>query len=105
VQNGLAIAFPAWIAIGASRARGIDAMGQRMIMMAGNMIVLALSILPGVIVAAIVVFVVYFLTHTIIFVVPALTVALVIIAECWFAVEALGRLLDRTDVNAVDARE
>jgi ABC-2 type transport system permease protein len=105
VQNGLAIAFPAWIAIGASRARGIDAMGQRMIMMAGNLIVLVLSILPGAIVAAVVVFVVYFLTHTIIFVVPALTVALVIIAECWFAVEALGRLLDRTDVNAVDARE
>ena len=64
VQNGFAIAFPAWIAVGASRPKGIDAMGQRLIMMAGNLIVLALFILPGAIIAAIVGFAVYPITHS-----------------------------------------
>jgi ABC-2 type transport system permease protein len=105
VQNGFAIAFPAWAAIGVSRARGVEIMGQRMLMLAGNLIVLALSILPAAIIAALVAGAAYLATHTISVVMPALIMAAVMIAECWLAVEALGRVLDRTDVNAVDARE
>jgi ABC-2 type transport system permease protein len=105
VQNGIAITFPAWVSIGAARPKGIDVMGQRLIMMAGNLIVLVLFILPGALAAGLVSFAVYSITHSAIIVVPALTVALVMIVECWLAVEALGRILDRTDVNAVDARE
>jgi len=29
----------------------------------------------------------------------------VVFAECWAATELLGRVLDRTDVSAVDAAE
>ena len=105
VQNGFAIAFPAWIAVGASRPKGIDAMGQRLIMMAGNLIVLALFILPGALAGALVALALYWTTHMTMVVLPVLILALVMIAECWLAVEALGRVLDRTDVNSVDARE
>jgi hypothetical protein len=105
VQNGLAIAFPAWIVIGPSRARGVDIMGQRLIMMAGHLIVLALSIVPGAIVAALVALVFYLTSQTISVVLPALSLSIVLVMECAFAVDELGRLLDRTDVNAVDARE
>ena len=48
VQNGLAVLFPAWVAVGASRARGIDAMGQRLLMLAGILLTLVVSVLPGV---------------------------------------------------------
>jgi len=48
---------------------------------------------------------VYALTGTIPIVIPALLAAVVVLAECWAATELLGRVLDRTDVSAVDAAE
>jgi hypothetical protein len=105
VQNGFAIAFPAWVTIGTSQARGVEVMGQRMLMLAANAIALVLFLLPGAIVAAVVSFALYAITHSPSAVMAAFTLALVMGAECWLAVEALGRVLDRTDVNAVDARE
>jgi ABC-2 type transport system permease protein len=105
MQNALAVLFPAWAAIGASRARGIDAMGQRLLMLAGLMVTLALSLVPGAAVAAGLAVLVYWLTGKILIVLPALIIMLVVFAECWLAVEGLGRVLDRTDATAVDAAE
>ena len=36
---------------------------------------------------------------------PALIVSVVVLAECWLAIEGLGRVLDRTDPSAVEASE
>jgi hypothetical protein len=44
VQNALALFFPAWVSLGTQRTRGLDAMGQRLIMLAA--ILLALVLLP-----------------------------------------------------------
>jgi ABC-2 type transport system permease protein len=105
VLNGIAVMFPAWSSLGSSRARGIDAMGQRLLMMAGILLALALSLLPGAVVAGALMAVVYWLTGTLLIVVPALLVAFVVIVECWVAAELLGRALDRTDVTAIDPVE
>jgi hypothetical protein len=105
VQNGLAVLFPAWVAVGASRARGIDAMGQRLFMLAGILLTLVVSLIPGVMAAAVLVFLVYQLTGAAPIVLPAFIVALVIAGECWLAIEGLGRILDRTDPSAVEAVE
>jgi len=105
VQNGLAVLFPAWVAVGASRARGIDAMGQRLLLMGASLLTLALAILPGAIVGGGVALGVYALTGTLLIVLPALLTAVVVCAECWAATELLGRVLDRTDVTAVDPAE
>jgi ABC-2 type transport system permease protein len=105
VQNGLAIMFPAWIAIGASRARGVEVTGQRLLMMAGNIITLLLALLPGAIVGGGVALLIYATTGVVLVVVPALILAMVMLGECWLAVEGLGRVLDRTDVSAVEASE
>jgi ABC-2 type transport system permease protein len=103
--NGLAVVLPAWSVTGASRARGIAAMGQRMLMLAGILLTLALSLVPGAVVAAVVAFAIYYATGAILIIVPALLLALFVVAECWLVVEALGRALDRTDVTAIDATE
>jgi ABC-2 type transport system permease protein len=105
VLNGIAVIFPAWSSIGSSRARGIDAMGQRLLMMAGVLLMLAVSLLPGAAVAAAVMLVAYWLTGTLLIVLPALLVALVVVVECWVATELLGRVLDRTDVAAIEPVE
>jgi len=102
VRNGIAVMFPAWSSLGTSRARGIDAMGQRLLMMAGILPTLALSLLPGAVVAGLLMAAVYWLTGTLLIVLPALLVAFVVIVECRVATELLGRVLDRTDVTAID---
>lgn len=105
VQNGIAIVFPAWVAVGASRASGIEATGQRLLMLAGNLITLVLALLPGAIVGGGLALAVYWTTGVVLVFVPALLVAALLLAECWLATEALGRVLERTDVSAVDAAE
>jgi len=105
VLNGIAVIFPAWSTLGSSRARGIDAMGQRLLMMAGILLTLALSLLPGAAVAALVMAIVYWLTGILLIVLPAALVAFVVIVECWVATELLGRALDRTDVTAIEPVE
>lgn len=104
-HNGLAVLFPAWVAIGATRARGIDAVGQRMLLLAGMLFTLLVSLLPGVAAAAAFAVVVYLLAGTVLVAAPAMLAALVVAAECWVAIEGLGRILDRTDPSAVDAVE
>jgi hypothetical protein len=101
LQNGLAILFPAWVSVGASRARGIDVMGQRLLMMAGVILALATALLPAAVVAGLVGFVVYTITQAVPIVAPAATLAVVMIGECWIAAELLGGVLDRTDVAAL----
>jgi hypothetical protein len=104
-HNGLAVLFPAWAAIGATRARGIDAMGQRLLLLAGMLFTLLVSLLPGVAAAAAFAGVVYLIAGTVLVVAPAMLAALVVAAECWVAIEGLGRVLDRTDPSAVEAGE
>ncbi|HOG28677.1 MAG TPA: hypothetical protein PLT35_05300, partial [Vicinamibacterales bacterium] len=103
VQNALAVLFPAWVAGTGPRARGIDAMGQRLLVMAGILVILLLSVLPGAVVAALVAAAAYRLTGAVPIVVPALVVSAVVAGECWLALEGLGRIFDRTDASAADA--
>jgi ABC-2 type transport system permease protein len=105
VQNALAVLFPAWVPVGAARSRGIDAMGQRLLMLAGILLTLAASLLPGALIAGVVAIVVYWATGVTLIILPAIILALVVVGECWLAVEGLGRVLERTDVGAIDAAE
>ena len=104
-QNGLAVLFPAWVSVGTSRARGIDAMGQRLLMLAGMLLTLLVSLVPGAIAAAAFAFLAYQVTGMVLILLPAVVAALVVAGECWLAVECLGRVLDRTDPSAVEATE
>ena len=108
LHNGLAILFPAWAAIGASRSRGLDAFGQRLLMMAGIIVTLALSLLPGLVAGGAVGYALYLLAtsaSSVIILVPAVVVLAVMLGECWLASEWLGRVFERTDVGAVDASD
>jgi hypothetical protein len=54
VHNAVAIYFPAWVPTGMQQPRGVDAMGQRLIMMAGVVCSLLLFAVPGAIAGGIV---------------------------------------------------
>jgi hypothetical protein len=105
-QNAIAVTWPSLVVMdGASRPRGVDVMGQRMIMMLALLLVDVVALLPAAIVAALFGAVLYFLTTQIAVIVPAIAAALVLLAEAFLASEAIGKLLDRTDISEIDAPE
>ena len=108
IQNGLAILFPAWVTIGSARARGIDAMGQRLLMMAGVVVAVVAALVPAAVVGAAAAFLLHRLdpqARSGLILLPTLIVSGGVIGECWLAVEWLGRVFERTDVGALDGAE
>jgi hypothetical protein len=105
VHNAAAVLFPAWVAVTSSRARGIDAMGQRLLMMAGLLLVLVAFLLPAVLVAGAVTAAAFMSTGMVVVILPALVITAVVFGECFLATEWLGRVLDRTDVSAIGPAE
>ena len=105
IHNALAVLFPAWVAIGASRARGIDAMGQRLLMLGGIMLTLAFSVVPGALLGGAIVLAGRWLFDTTFGILPAAAFATIVVGECWVATEIIGRVLARTDITAIDAAE
>jgi ABC-2 type transport system permease protein len=105
VLNGMAVMFPAWISTGATRSRGVDALGQRLFTMAGVLITLIVALLPAALVAGVVAAVVYFTTGIFLIVIPAAIVAASLVLECLVVVELLGGVVDRMDVASVSPSE
>jgi len=102
-QNALAVTWPSWFATGASRPRGIDVMGQRLLMMAAMLLGLTVAVIPAAVAGAIAVFALYFVTGSSAVVIPAIVAAAVLLLEAYLISHAVGRLLDRTDISAIDA--
>jgi ABC-2 type transport system permease protein len=105
VLNGLAVLFPAWISTGATRSRGVDALGQRLFTTAGVFLTLVIALVPATMVAGIVAGAIYYLSGVLVVILPAAIVTCVVAVECLAVVELLGRVLDRTDVSAVSPDE
>ena len=105
VLNGLAVLFPAWIATGATRSRGVEAMGQRLFTTAGVLVTLVFALVPATMVAGIVGGVIYFASGALLVVIPSVVITCMLVLECFVVIELLGRVLDRTDVSAVSPAE
>jgi hypothetical protein len=100
--------LPAWMATSHGQSRGIDAMGHRLLMLAGVVLALVLALLPAGIAAGMVAFAVHAAAPTAeiaLVVLPPFAGAAIVLAECWLAMIALGYLFERTDVSAMDAVE
>jgi hypothetical protein len=93
------------VSIGARQARGIDVMGQRMIMMVGLLVVLAVAIIPAAIVGGLVMMVLYWATDSVHVLLPAIFAAATLFVETMLGSLMVGKMLDRTDVGQIDATE
>jgi ABC-2 type transport system permease protein len=105
VQNALALFFPAWVSLGNQRTRGIDAMGQRLIMLAAILLALLLFAVPGGIAAAVVWFVLRGVMGAAVFVPASVVFAGVVFVEVMTATELLGPAFDRLDLTSVERAE
>ena len=101
--NGLAVLFPAWVTIGPTRASGLEAFGQRLVIMIGLLLVVVVAAFPAGVAAGLVGLAIYAATGSAL-VLPATVVAtVVLLIECLLATEGIGRILDRTNIGDVDA--
>jgi ABC-2 type transport system permease protein len=106
IHNAVALMFPAWVPLGSQRARGLDAMGQRLIMMGGTWVLLIVGLLPAVIGGGIVWLVLFYFAAGPLAMIPAAAACTAIVAvEVFVATEALGPAYDRLDVMSVEKAE
>ena len=105
IHNGVALMFPAWVPLGSQRARGLDAMGQRIIILGGTWLLLAIMTLPGALAGAIVWFAFRVIVGPLALIPGAIACAVVVGIEVLAATEALGPLYDRMDVLSVERTE
>jgi hypothetical protein len=105
VHAGATVLLPAWVPIGDQRPRGLDAMGQRLIMLFGVLVSVVLIMLPGAITGGIL-WLVFSRIVGDIAIVPAaiactITVAIIVAA----GTEILGPLFDQMDITSVERAE
>jgi ABC-2 type transport system permease protein len=105
IHNAAALVFPAWIHLGAGRARGVDAIGQRLILLGGTWLTLVVLLLPGVIVGGGIGLALYRIAGPWVCLPGALCCAAIIGIELVVATEALGPLYERLDVTSVERAE
>jgi ABC-2 type transport system permease protein len=105
IQNAAAVLFPAWVPLGHQRPRGLDAMGQRLILLGATWLLLILGVLPGAIVGAVVWLGLSLLLGPAAVVPAAACCAAAVVAEVLLATEALGPAYDRLDATAVEPAE
>jgi hypothetical protein len=102
VHNAAAILFPAWVSLGSQRPRGVDAMGQRLILFGGVLLALVVMLGPGAIAGGIVGFAFYRLIGPPAFV-PAAAVCLAAVSiEIALVTEMLAGPYDRVDLSQVE---
>lgn len=105
VHATFTIFFPAWVQLGNQRTRGIDAMGQRLIMLLAIVVSLALFALPGAIAGGVVWFIFRNLVGSIVFVPAAVVFAAIVLVEVLAVTELLGPAYERIDVTSVERGE
>jgi hypothetical protein len=105
VQNAAALAFPAWVPLGGQRPRGVDAMGQRLIMLAGVLASVIVMLLPGAIAAAVVWFAFRPWVGVAVIVPAAAVCTLIVLVEVLVGAELLAPLYERLDLLDVERAE
>jgi hypothetical protein len=105
IHNGVALLFPAWVAFGGQRPRGLDAMGQRLILLGATWMALILMTLPGAIAGALIGFALGRWTGPLTLVPAALACAAALFVETIAATEALGSAYERIDLTDVERAE
>ncbi len=100
IQIGIAIACPAWVRImPAAGSGGIEIIGQSLMALYGGWLLLILACIPPGVAATIVAFIVAGAAA------PAIVFAVILLIECYVAIELLGRLFDRIDLRDVTVAE
>ncbi len=105
IHNAAALMFPAWVSLGGWRARGVDAVGQRLIVVGGTTLLVALAAAPGALLGGIIWFAFNRFIGPLVLVPAGAVCAAVIGVEVLLVTEALGPAYERLDVTAIERTE
>src|SRR5207249_840665 len=98
IQNAAALLFPAWVPLGWQRPRGLDMMGQRLILLGATLLTVAMMLVPAAIAGGAVWLALYRLAGAAALVVASAVGTVVVAIEVLMATEALGPAYERLDV-------
>ncbi|HXJ73565.1 MAG TPA: hypothetical protein VNM37_11950 [Candidatus Dormibacteraeota bacterium] len=101
IPNASVLLFPGWFQTARDGPQGIEATGQRLILMLGQVLVFFLALVPAAIgFVAVYTIVSYFSQILIAIPVASVTASLVLAIEATIAIFALGRIFERLDLSA-----
>jgi hypothetical protein len=101
IPNAAVLLFPAWFQMGTDGPRGIEATGQRLIFMMGQLVVFVLALIPAAIVFAIVFLLIKLaIGAAVAMPIAAFAAAAVLALEAFFGVKLLGSVFGRFDLSA-----
>ncbi len=100
VPNAASIVFPAWFQATRTIGGGIDLMGQRLIFVFGQVLVIFIALIPAVVTAALLIFITQWIIGPALAVILATAVVLVVMAaEVWCALWWLGGRFEHFDLS------
>ncbi|NOK12221.1 putative ABC exporter domain-containing protein [Corallococcus exercitus] len=105
VQNAAVVLLPAWIPADAERARGVEALGQRLLTLVGTLVVTFLGLLPAGVVALLVGYPLFTVMGRWAVPLAGLVAAGALFAEVALGVAVLGRAFERLDVSEEQSNE
>jgi hypothetical protein len=100
VQNAAAVVFPAWMSGEArTEGRGFEAMGQRLLTLAGSMVVLTVGLIPSTVLGTLAGLGAAYFVGISGAILGAAVASAVLLLECWLALRLLGTLFERFDLS------
>jgi hypothetical protein len=105
IHNAAAVLFPAWVPLGSARPRGIDAMGQRLLLFAAIILGLVVMMAPGALAGGVLWFAFSRLIGPVVFVPAAVACTVIVLIEVLAVTETLGPVYERLDLSAVEREE
>ncbi|RKH93519.1 ABC transporter permease [Corallococcus sp. AB004] len=105
VQNAAVVLLPAWIPADSERARGVEALGQRLLTLVGTLVVTVLGLLPAAVVALLVGYPLFTVMGRWAVPLAGLAAAGALFAEVALGVAVLGRAFERLDVSEEQSNE
>ena len=101
VPNAATVLFPAWVhSTGDRTERGIEVMGQRLIFVAGQLLITAVAIVPAAIVAAVIFFAAQWLVGFVVAAALAVVAVFILLAvEAGLGVQWLGSRFEHLDLS------
>jgi ABC-2 type transport system permease protein len=105
VHNAAVVFFPAWVPVGYSRPRGLDAMGQRLILFGAVVVALIFMIIPGALAGGLLWLATYRFLGAAVLIPAAAACAGFVAIEVLAVTELLGPAYERLDLLAVERSE
>jgi hypothetical protein len=105
IHNAVALFLPGWIPLGSARPRGVDAMGQRLMLLGGTWLALAAGLVPGALVTLALWLTLRNTLGGLVLIGGAAISTATLIVEFLAVTALLGRVYDRLDITSIERPE